>query len=249
MASDTPQRRPWTLMIYMAGDNGKVFDSEYGKLKLMDPMTTAGKSDLAKIGTIGTTDHAAVTCLLDTDQGVTYLVEVQRNGLGLAGSNCRRLPGVNTGDPKVLQQFIVESVRPLSGRSLWVGDLESRHRLAGCQCLRDRAGARSKRPFVQEKAGGPVRRHDPADRVRRFQQGLPGHRRFARCVRRRPGRIGCAARSHRHGCLPYGNGRGRAGAGRLRRLLRRLTGNRADGRLAICADPRRDEQRAGHHPA
>ena len=76
MASDMPQRRPWTLMIYMAGDNGKVFDSEYGKLKLMDPMTAAGKSDLAEMGAIGTTDHAAVTCLFDTDQGVTYLVEV-----------------------------------------------------------------------------------------------------------------------------------------------------------------------------
>ena len=93
MASEMPQRRPWTLMVYMAGDNGKVFDSEYGKLKLMDPMTAAGKSDLAEMGAIGTTDHAAVTCLFDTDQGVTYLVEVQRNGLGLAGSNCRRLPG------------------------------------------------------------------------------------------------------------------------------------------------------------
>ena len=111
MASEMPQRRPWTLMVYMAGDNGKVFDSEYGKLKLMDPMTAAGKSDLAEMGAIGTTDHAAVTCLFDTDQGVTYLVEVQRNGLGLAGSNCRRLPGVNTGDPNTLQQFIVESVR------------------------------------------------------------------------------------------------------------------------------------------
>ena len=111
MASDMPQRRPWTLMVYMAGDNGKVFDSEYGKLKLMDPMTAAGKSDLAEMGAIGTTDHAAVTCLFDTDQGVTYLVEVQRSGLGLAGSNCRRLPGVNTGDPNTLQQFIVESVR------------------------------------------------------------------------------------------------------------------------------------------
>ena len=86
-------------MIYMAGDNGKVFDSEYGKLKLMDPMTAAGKSDLAEMGAIGTTDNAAVTCLFNTDQGVTYLVEVQRGGRGLAGSNCRRLPGVNTGDP------------------------------------------------------------------------------------------------------------------------------------------------------
>jgi hypothetical protein len=111
MASDTPQRRPWTLMVYMAGDNGKVFDSEYGRLRLMDPMTAAGKVDLVEMGAIGTTEHAAVTCLFDTDQAVTYLIEVQRGGRGLAGSHCRRLPGVNTGDPNTLQQFIVESVR------------------------------------------------------------------------------------------------------------------------------------------
>jgi hypothetical protein len=111
MVSDAPQRRPWTLMVYMAGDNGKVFDSEYGKLRLMDPMTAVGKVDLAEMGTIGTTDHAAVTCLFDTDESATYLIEVQRGGRGLAGSHCRRLPGVNTGDPNTLQQFIVESVR------------------------------------------------------------------------------------------------------------------------------------------
>ena len=32
------------------------------------------------------------------------------------------------------------------------------------------------------------------------------------------------------------------------RLLRRLSGGRADGRLALRADPRRDEPRAGHRP-
>jgi hypothetical protein len=111
MASGAAQRRPWTLMIYMAGDNGKVLDTQYGKLRLMDPMTAAGYRDLVEMGGIGTTPCAAVTCLFDTDQDVSYLVEVQRGGRGLAGSKCRRLPGVNTGDPNTLQQFIVESVR------------------------------------------------------------------------------------------------------------------------------------------
>ena len=111
MASDVTQRRPWTLMIYMAGDNGKVFDTKYGKLKLMDPMTAAGYNDLTEMSAIGSTDQAAVTCLFDTDQGVTYLVEVQRGGKGLAGSKCSRLPGVNTGDPNTLRPFIVERVR------------------------------------------------------------------------------------------------------------------------------------------
>lgn len=111
MPPETPPKRPWTLMVYMAGDNGKVFTTQYGKLKLMAEMTSAGYRDLAEMGAIGTTDNVAVTCLFDTDQDVTYLVEVRRDGRGLAGSRCRRLPGVNTGDPNTLRQFIVESIR------------------------------------------------------------------------------------------------------------------------------------------
>ena len=30
MNADTPKRRPWTLMVYMAGDNGKVFHTNAG---------------------------------------------------------------------------------------------------------------------------------------------------------------------------------------------------------------------------
>lgn len=111
MASDAPLRRPWTLMVYMAGDNGKVFSTQYGKLKLMAEMTSAGYNDLAEMGTIGTTDNVAVTCLFDTNQDVSYLVEVRRDGRGLAGSRCRRMQGVNMGAPNTLSEFIVESIR------------------------------------------------------------------------------------------------------------------------------------------
>ncbi|MDQ1300140.1 MAG: hypothetical protein QG637_57 [Chloroflexota bacterium] len=111
MASDAPLRRPWTLMVYMAGDNGKVFSTQYGKLKLMAEMTSAGYNDLAEMGTIGTTDNVAVTCLFDTNQDASYLVEVRRDGRGLAGSRCRRMQGVNMGAPNTLSEFIVESIR------------------------------------------------------------------------------------------------------------------------------------------
>jgi len=154
MAPDTPQRPSWTLMIYMAGDNGKVFDTENGKLRLMDPMTAAGKVDLVEMGAIGTTEHAAVTCLFDTDQGVSYLVEVQRGGRGLAGSHCHRLPGVNTGDPNTTPAVRCRECAPLSGRSLRASDLESRLRLAGYRRVSNRAEARVERPAVQENAGG-----------------------------------------------------------------------------------------------
>lgn len=108
MTDETPERRPWTLMVYMAGDNGIVFDSQYGKLQLMASMTKAGYDDLMEMGTVGTTDNVAVICQFDTQEG-TYHVEV-RKGRGWADSLARPVPEVNTGDPNTLRQFIVDSV-------------------------------------------------------------------------------------------------------------------------------------------
>lgn len=108
MTDETPNRRPWTLMVYMAGDNGIMFDSQYGKLQLMASMTKAGYDDLMEMGTVGTTDHAAVTCLFDTQEGA-YQVEV-RKGRGWADSLALPVPEVNTGDPNTLRQFIIDSV-------------------------------------------------------------------------------------------------------------------------------------------
>lgn len=109
MAEDAPQRRPWTVMVYMAGDNGQVFDTQYGKMRLMASMAQAGYQDLIEMGTVGTTDRVAAVCLFDT-QEATYRVEV-RKGRGWADSRVQPMPGVNTGDPATLRQFIVESVR------------------------------------------------------------------------------------------------------------------------------------------
>ena len=108
MPPTPPRRRPWTFMVYMAGDNGKVFSTQAGKVKLMAAMTEAGYRDLAEMATVGTTDHVAVPCLFDTSEGA-YLVEV-RQGRGLAASAVRPLRQVNTGDPATLAEFIVRSV-------------------------------------------------------------------------------------------------------------------------------------------
>lgn len=102
-------RRPWTFMVYMAGDNGKIFDSKLGKIKLMDPMEAAGYTDLMKMGEIGTTANVAVACLFDTPTE-TYLIEV-RKGRGFTDSAVRRIPAVNTGDPNTLRQFIVQAIK------------------------------------------------------------------------------------------------------------------------------------------
>ena len=63
MDPQTPVQRPWTLMVYMAGDNGKIFDTKTGRIKLMASMEEAGYRDLFEMGTVGTTDQCAVTCL------------------------------------------------------------------------------------------------------------------------------------------------------------------------------------------
>ena len=102
-------RRPWTLMVYMAGDNGKLFDTKYGKLQLMDEMTSAGYRDLGEMGAIGTTANVAIVCLFDT-QTESYLVEV-RKGDGFAESAVRQIPEVNTGDPATLRTFVVQAIQ------------------------------------------------------------------------------------------------------------------------------------------
>lgn len=109
MASEPRRRRPWTVMVYMAGDNGKLFDTAHGKVQLMAEMTTAGYHDLLEMGAVGTTDNVATICLFDTKDD-TYLIEV-RKGRGFADSSYRRLQEVNTGDPRTLRAFIVQSAR------------------------------------------------------------------------------------------------------------------------------------------
>ncbi len=101
-------RRPWTFMVYMAGDNGRVFETAAGRLKLMAEMTTAGYHDLAEMGAIGTSERMAVVCLFDSLDG-SYVIEVQR-GQGFSDSIIEQVPDVNSGDPAVLRDFMISSM-------------------------------------------------------------------------------------------------------------------------------------------
>jgi hypothetical protein len=97
-------------MVYMAGDNGKIFNTtQYGKIQLMASMTEQGYSDLLKMGAVGTTDNVAVVCLFDTTKG-SYLVEVCK-GQGFAGSKVTPIPEADTGDPNTLSHFITQCVQ------------------------------------------------------------------------------------------------------------------------------------------
>jgi hypothetical protein len=104
-----PVHRPWTFMIYMAGDNGKIFDTKAGRFRLMAPMEEAGYQDLFEMGSVGTTENCAVTCLFDTPEA-SYLVEV-RKGKRFTDSLVESIPAVNTGSPTTLSDFIVRSVQ------------------------------------------------------------------------------------------------------------------------------------------
>lgn len=109
MDPQIPTHRPWTLMVYMAGDNGRIFDTQAGRIRLMAPMEEAGYQDLFEMGSVGTTDRCAVTCLFDTPQA-SYRVEV-RQGKRFADSLVEPIPAVNTGSPATLSDFIVRSVQ------------------------------------------------------------------------------------------------------------------------------------------
>ncbi len=109
MQPPTPKQRPWTLMIYMAGDNGKAFQTATGVKKLMAEMTSAGYKDIWEMAKVGTTDACAVVCLFDTMEE-SYLVEV-RQGVGMAGCAVQTLKEINTGNPDVLKDFIVYAMQ------------------------------------------------------------------------------------------------------------------------------------------
>lgn len=99
------KQRPWTLLVYMAGDNGRAFYTATGVKKLMLEMTTAGYKDIWEMAKVGTTDACAVVCLFDTREEA-YLVEV-RQGAGMAASVVQTLKAVNTGDPDTLKDFVI----------------------------------------------------------------------------------------------------------------------------------------------
>lgn len=112
-------QREWTILLYMAGDNGATFQSKYGKYSLMAEMTGPGVADIAEVETVGTTDQVAVLAQFDTlaakdtlagevgaEAGSTYRLEIHK-GRSVAENIVEVMPDVNTGDPAELARFIV----------------------------------------------------------------------------------------------------------------------------------------------
>ncbi len=102
------RKRRWTILLYMAGDNGRVFDSPYGKVSLMAEMTSAGYVDLEEAQKVGSTDEVAILAQFDTvtEGDRTYRLEIQRGGTTM-DHVVETIDETNCGDPQVLTDFIV----------------------------------------------------------------------------------------------------------------------------------------------
>jgi hypothetical protein len=100
--------RKWTILLYMAGDNGRVFNSTYGKVSLMAEMTSAGYVDLEEAQQIGSTDEVAILAQFDTitEGNRTYRFEIKA-GVATKDQVVETIPETNCGDPQVLTDFLV----------------------------------------------------------------------------------------------------------------------------------------------
>ncbi|MFK0729899.1 MAG: clostripain-related cysteine peptidase [Gloeotrichia echinulata HAB0833] len=101
----TQNNRRWTIMVYMAGDNGKVFQQLQGK-PLMAPMEAQGYQDIAEMEAVGSTPDVAVLVQFDTlsDREHTYRIYIRPSE---EPRQIEYIPEQNMGDPRALRDFIV----------------------------------------------------------------------------------------------------------------------------------------------
>jgi hypothetical protein len=98
----TTEKRQWTFMVYMAGDNGKIRRPD--DRPLMAPMEGAGLRDIREMQNVGSTDQVAILAQFDTlAENATYRLYIGPGG----STDEQALPEQNTGDPNSLRDFIV----------------------------------------------------------------------------------------------------------------------------------------------
>ncbi|MGB3641794.1 MAG: clostripain-related cysteine peptidase [Rivularia sp. (in: cyanobacteria)] len=102
----TQINRRWTLMVYMAGDNGKTFDQLQGRKTLMAPMEEQGWKDIEEMEAVGSTEEITVLVQFDTlsDRENTYRIHIPVKG---ENREIQNIPEQNTGNPDSLRDFIV----------------------------------------------------------------------------------------------------------------------------------------------
>lgn len=103
--SEAPSRQ-WTLMIYMAGDNGLKFETGTGWTQIMHEMTSAGYTDITELRTAGSSDQVAAVVQFDTvtESDRSYRIVINAKG---ELPTVHEIAETNTGDPNTLRDFIV----------------------------------------------------------------------------------------------------------------------------------------------
>jgi Clostripain family len=102
----TQTNRRWTLMVYMAGDNGKLFDQLQGGKTLMAPMEDQGWKDIEEMEAVGSTAEVAILVQFDTlsNREHTYRIYIPAKG---EKREIQNIPEQNTGNPDSLRDFII----------------------------------------------------------------------------------------------------------------------------------------------
>jgi hypothetical protein len=77
----------WTMLIYMAGDNN---------------LESAGYSDLEEMQKVGSDDNVNVIVQFDTEKNKTTRYRALKGKL----ETLQEMPGVDSGDPKMLTDFL-----------------------------------------------------------------------------------------------------------------------------------------------
>jgi hypothetical protein len=96
--------RQWTFMVYMAGDNGRVFPD--GR-QLMADLQAYGWNDLQKMPAVGSTEQLAIVAQYDSLDRRDATPRFYIDGQTQYGTLVDQIPPVNTGDPRCLTDFIV----------------------------------------------------------------------------------------------------------------------------------------------
>jgi hypothetical protein len=91
-------------MVYMAGDNGKVFGDDG---RLMADLQAFGWSDIAEMASVGSTDEVAIVAQYDTLDERQFTPRFYLDRSSPTGQLVDKILPVNTGDPANLTDFIV----------------------------------------------------------------------------------------------------------------------------------------------
>ncbi|MBI3942482.1 MAG: hypothetical protein HY326_05665 [Chloroflexi bacterium] len=99
-----PARGKWTVLVYMAGDNGRF--------PLLTSMEQTGFRNLADMKAIGSTRDVNILASFDTlsNSESTYRLHL-RKGDNPLEDVVEKIPAINTGDPAALRDFIIWGLR------------------------------------------------------------------------------------------------------------------------------------------